>query len=134
MKTDSEEIDRVFIFRFLALQLAVALTAASLLEQFIGRDAAVSGLVGGLIGLLGNAWFAKGVFKPAKTRPAKEMLVSFYASEISKLVIVITLFFLAFKFIDELKEANNALMMFLSFAAVQCVTFFVPLMMKTNQK
>ncbi len=133
MKEHREEINKEFAYKLISLQITITLIISSAV-LVISKDAAVSALIGGSIGVIGNAWFVRGIFKPIGEKPAKQVLVSFYASEISKLVIVFVLFFIAFRSVDALKDPENALVMFLSFAATVCVNIFAPLLIKAEDK
>ena len=133
IKEHREEINKEFAYKLISLQIAIALII-TLLALLVSRDTAFSALIGGSIGVIGNAYFARGVFKPRATKSAKEILVSFYASEISKLVIVFVLFFIAFKSVDALQDSKNALVMFLSFSATICVNIFAPLLIQEKDK
>lgn len=133
MKEHREEINKEFAYKLISLQLTMAIFTATL-ALLMSKDAAFSALIGGSIAVIGNAYFARGVFKPRTAKSAKEILVSFYASEISKLVIVFVLFFIAFKSVDALQDSKNALVMFLSFAATICVNLFAPLLIQAKTK
>jgi ATP synthase protein I len=131
MKDLDDVINKPFAIRLIALQAVVALTI-SLFSLLISQPAAQASLIGGFIAVLGNAYFARSIFKSTGNKPPKRILVSYYASEVSKLALVFMLFFLAFKTQDYLEEAKNALMMFISFAAVQAVSALTPLLIKNK--
>ena len=133
MKEHREEINKEFVYKLISLQITITLII-SLFALLISKDAAFSAAIGGSIGVIGNAYFARGVFKPEASRPAKEILITFYASEVSKLVIVFVLFFIAFKSVEALQDSENALVMFLSFAATLCVNIVAPLLIEAKEK
>lgn len=133
MKSQREERYGQLANRLIFLQIAatVVLSATAML---ISTEAAFSGLVGGGICVIGNTCFARAVFRPMASRPAKEVLVSIYASEIGKLVLVMVLFFTAFKSVVALQETQNALVMFIAFVAAQGVNIFAPMWLDANDQ
>ena len=133
MQDHREEINREFAYKLIGFQVAIVIIVSAL-ALLVSEDAALSGFIGGSIGVIGNAYFARSIFRPIDNKPAKKILVTFYASEISKLVIVFVLFLIAFHSVEVLRNTINALVMFLSFAATQSVNIFVPLMLKANDE
>lgn len=114
------------------LQCATTLGLSGLFLLW-GHEAAASALLGGGIGVAGSAYFARSVFRPIAARPAKQVLVSIYASEIGKLVLVFVLFFIVFKCVPMVHDTLNALVMFVSFAAIQGVHILAPLLIKPGE-
>jgi ATP synthase protein I len=117
--------DRIRAFRLVGFQalVVVAIALSGLVAQ---RQIALSLLAGGAIGLAGSAWLALLAFRPSATRPAKEILASFYIGEIGRFLIVMVLFILAFKQLAWLAEPRNALMLFLAFIASQLAIAVAP--------
>lgn len=133
MKNHREEINQQFAYKLIALQITVTIIASAL-AGLLSETAIYAALIGGFIGVIGNIWFARGVFKASDTKSAKDVLLVFYVSEISKLVIVFILFFIAFKRVDALQDPQNALIMFMTFAATLCVNIIAPLLIRQNNK
>jgi len=126
---DIDRRDRANAFRLVGFQTASAMivAAAGLVVQ---PHIALSLAIGGMIGVAGSTWLTFVAFRPSGTRPAKEILVSFYLGEIGKFLIVMILFIVAFKQIAFLREAQNALMMFLAFFISQLVIVLAPRLLK----
>ncbi len=123
--------DRRYAFLLVGTQGLVTIVI-SVLGWIHSRDAAISLLIGGGICTLGSGWLAFVGFRPSATRPAKEILASFYLGEIGKFLLVMILFILAFKKVAILKEPHNALLMFLAFIVVQSVVWLAPQLIKAR--
>jgi len=116
--------DRLAVVRALLIyQLAgcVILSAAALA---FGLSAAYSVLLGGLICLLPNGYFAYRTFRFQGARAAREIVRSFYAGEAGKLVLTALLFAAVFIGVKPL----HALALFTGFCLVQMIGWIVPLL------
>jgi ATP synthase protein I len=76
---------------------------------------------------LANLWLAIVAFRPALGEPPGEMLAAFYVGEIGKFVVTALLFLILFKKFALFRQANNALLIFLTYALVQCTVWAYPL-------
>ena len=86
--------------------------------------AAYSALVGGLIFLLPNVYFALKAFRYTGARAAKQIMDSFYKGEAGKLILCAILFTMVFKWIPSLDIAA----LFLSFAIMLVTNWLTPLL------
>jgi ATP synthase protein I len=91
-----------------------------------GLAAAGSALLGGFICLIPNAYFAFRMFRYTGARAARQIVRSFYAAEVSKLMLTAIFFGVAFATIDALVAPA----LFLGFIAVQLVNWLAPLLMR----
>jgi ATP synthase protein I len=119
-------IHRIAVFPVLLAQLVVLLVAALLLWQCADRIAGYSGLLGGLIALLPNIYFAYKAFRFSGARAAQAIVRSFYAGEAGKLIFTSALFALVFTGVKPL----NPLSLFGVFMLTQGVGWFAPLLIK----
>jgi len=126
---DIDRRDRMKALQWVGFQ-AVAVLVLAIAGLFVHVQIALSLLMGGAIGVTGNSWLAFVAFGPSGTRPAKEILASFYLGGIGKFLIVMILFIVAFRQIAFLREAQNALMMFLAFFISQLVIVLAPRLLK----
>ncbi|MES9906055.1 MAG: ATP synthase subunit I [Sedimenticola sp.] len=78
--------------RVVAIQFAVAAAISTLLLFFAGWEDAYSGFAGGVIALLGNAWFAFRVFVNYRAQEPGKLVARFYIAELQKLVVTAVLF------------------------------------------
>ena len=80
--------------------ITILLLAGSLL--FLGRVVAYSALLGGLISLIPNAWFASLVFRHSGARAMGAVVRNAYLGELMKLVMIGAGFGLVFVLVDPL--------------------------------
>lgn len=111
--------------RILKAQLLIAI-ALPLVLAIWDFAAAWSALLGGLICLLPNVYFARRMFRHTGARAAQKIVRSFYAAEVGKLVFTAILFGVAFAAIDGLVPPA----LFAGFIAVQLVNWLAPLLLK----
>ena len=86
----------------LLTQLATALGVAAIVWLGLGSERAVPTLVGGLIGVVPNAFLAARVMSPRAGASAESLLRAGWLGEIGKLVIAALLFVVAFRTLDPL--------------------------------
>jgi ATP synthase protein I len=122
----AEPKGRAFALRIVTAQVVVT-CVLSLLGLALSTQSAIVILSGGMICSLANLWLAIVAFRPALGRPPGEMLAAFYVGEIGKFVITVLLFLIAFKKFTLFKQPNNALLIFLAYALVQCMAWVYPL-------
>lgn len=79
-------------FPVLTLQLIVTLAVALVLWGFQGWIAGYSGLLGGLVALIPNSYFAFRVYRYSGARSARAIVGEFYSGEAGKLILTAVLF------------------------------------------
>ncbi len=117
---------RAFALQIVLAQVVVT-CVLSLLGLVLNSQIAIVILSGGMISSLANLWLAIVAFRPALGKPPGEMLAAFYIGEIGKFVITALLFLVAFKQFALFRQANNALLIFITYALVQCTVWVYPL-------
>ncbi|KTD00504.1 F0F1 ATP synthase subunit I [Fluoribacter gormanii] len=116
------------IVRLWLVQLSATLIIAALCALVYGTNAASSALLGGLVCIVPNAYFASKLFKYQGARSAKQIVNSFYKGEALKIVISIFLFtavFLLFKI--------TPLAFFASYIMILMTHWFAPLIIENKQ-
>ena len=86
----------------LLTQFATALGAAGIVWLWLGSGQAIPTLVGGLIGVVPNAFLAARVMSPRAGVSAKHLLRAGWLGEIGKLAIAAVLFAVAFATLEPL--------------------------------
>lgn len=116
-------IGRPPIGRWLVFQTLVLVVVALgfLLKSPV---AGYSSVLGGLIFLLPNAYFARKAFRYAGARAARQIMSSFYQGEAGKLILCAVLFAMVFKWIKPLDVAA----LFLTFAIMLVMNWLTPLL------
>jgi ATP synthase protein I len=107
----------------LQLQMLALLVVASVAMGLGGVQQAKSGLIGGLVGFLPNAWFAWKFGRLDPKKNAKQVIRTFYAGEAVKLVGTALLFAIVFQIPD-----IQFLPLFAGFLAVITVFWFALLL------
>lgn len=120
---------RSLAYTVVGTQIIVA-TIVPILFLFIGKDAAISALIGGWIATLSNAYFGLQAFRYSGARSAQKIVQSFYRGEAGKFIITIVSIAVAFKFVEVLQVRQNSLTMFMTFALVHLVGWFAPMVLK----
>nr|WP_298411488.1 ATP synthase subunit I [uncultured Halomonas sp.] len=82
--------------RLLAAQACMVLFLAVLSASLKGGPAAVSALLGGLVCLLPNAYFAWRAFHYQRARFVRDVVKNFYRAEVGKFGLTVALFMLVF--------------------------------------
>ena len=92
------------VYKVIIVQLAVTIfiTAISLLIS--GTVLAYSALLGGLISVVPNSYFAFHAFRYQGARNAQNVVKSFIRGELGKIIITVVLFALGFTLITSLNE------------------------------
>ena len=83
---------RIPAFPVLASQLVVTLAVALVLWIFQGLIAGYSGLLGGLLALIPNSYFAFRVYRYSVARSARAIVGELYSGEAGKLILTAVLF------------------------------------------
>lgn len=105
------------MYTVIVAQLAASVIIAAISLTFSGVVPAYSALLGGLISVIANSFFAAQAFRFGGARNAKKIVRSFMTGEIGKFIIVIGLFALSFGLI----EALNGYATIITFVSVQLV-------------
>ncbi|WP_106476804.1 F0F1 ATP synthase subunit I [Phytohalomonas tamaricis] len=115
-------LKRPHVYRLLIVQLAVALvlTVISALTQ--GYGAAQSALLGGLVCLLPNLYFAWRAFRVQGARMARQIITGFYKAEAGKFGLTVALFTIVFI----TAPPSNPAFFFGAYVAVQLVHWLGP--------
>ena len=109
--------------RLLACQLGITVLLATIALMISGTIAAKSAILGGLVSLVPNAYFARTLFRHQGARAASQIVKSFYKGEAFKLMLSISMFALVFKFFQIIP-----LVFFVVYIVAQMVFWFAPLL------
>ncbi|MBI2786630.1 MAG: ATP synthase subunit I [Legionella longbeachae] len=104
------------------------LVFATLCALIYGTNAAISALLGGMVCIVPNAYFAYKLFKYQGARSAKKIVNSFYKGEALKIIISILLFtavFISFRI--------TPLAFFVSYIMILMTHWFAPLIIVNKQ-
>jgi ATP synthase protein I len=115
--------------RLLMWQLALMVLLAIAAFLLSGMKAGLSALLGGLVCIIPNAYFARKLFQYHGARAAKKIVNSFYKGEALKMLMTVALFALVFKFFTVLP-----LVFFVVYIVVQMVVWFAPLLVDNNER
>jgi ATP synthase protein I len=88
----NKQLNKRGIKRLWLVQLAITLCLAVLWAVVLGLNAATSALLGGLVYIIPNIYFANKLFKYQGARAAKQIVNSFYKGEALKIILSIVLF------------------------------------------
>lgn len=116
------------IVRLWLVQLAVTFVFAAFCAIIYSANAAGSALLGGMVCIVPNAYFASKLFQYQGARSAKKIVNSFYKGEALKIIISIFLFtavFLLFKI--------TPLAFFASYIMILMTHWFAPLIIVNKQ-
>lgn len=118
--------DRLAVVRALLIYQFAGCVVFSAMALVYGITPAYSALLGGLICLLPNCYFAFRAFRFQGARAAKQIVRSFYAGEAGKLALTTLLFAGVFIAVKPL----NALALFVGYVGVQLLNWIVPVVYK----
>lgn len=123
-KKTVSRIKRPAIYRLIGVQLGATLIIS---VGFLLKDqvAAYSALLGGLIFILPNIYFAYKAFAYTGARAARQIVNSFYKGESVKLALTAVLFTVVFVSVKPL----NVLALFLTFIIVLTTNWLTPLLL-----
>ena len=117
------------IWLLLLIQLIVSLFIAMIAVIVSGPQAAISGILGGVVCVVPNIYFVKQLFKYKGARAARQIVNGFYKGEALKLLLTIALFVLVFKLF-----VIKPLVFFPAFIAAQMMFWFAPLIRSIKRK
>lgn len=121
---------RLPAFPVLVLQACAAFLAALILWFFQNPVAGYSGLLGGLVALVPNAYFAYRVYRYSGARSAQAIVREFYSGEAGKIILTAALFVLVWVGVKPLE----ATAVFAGYLAVLAVGASGLLIVKRFQK
>jgi ATP synthase protein I len=123
-------LHRLPIFRVLQIQALAVLSAALVCGGLFGRVAGYSALLGGLIALVANLYFAYKAFRYFGARSVQAIVQSFWAGEMGKLILTAALFALVFVAVKPLQP----LALFTGYLLVLGTGASALLLLKNNPK
>ena len=124
----NKQLSKRGIIRLWLVQLCVTLVFAAICAIGYGINAASSALLGGIVYIVPNAYFASKLFRYQGARSAKQIVNSFYKGEALKIIISIFLFtavFVLFKI--------TPLAFFVSYIMILMTHWFAPLIIVNKQ-
>ena len=114
--------------RLIACQLSLTVLLAIIATLLSSTTAGISALLGGLVSVLPNAYFAIKLFKYHGAMAAKQIVNSFYKGEALKMILSVVLFSLVFKFFKIIP-----VVFFAVYIVAQMAFWFAPLIFVGNK-
>lgn len=108
--------------RLIGWQLRLTVLLAAIATCLLGTKAGGSAMLGGLVSVVPNAYFAKKLFQHQRAQAARQIINSFYKGEALKIMLSIAMFALVFKFFKIVP-----VVFFVVYIVVQMVFWFAPL-------
>ena len=115
--------------RLWLLQITIVLALAAFCAIVLSIDVALSILLGGLVAIIPNAYFASKLFKYEGARAARQIVSSFYKGEALKITLSALLFTAVFMFCHVVPLA-----FFASYILVLMTHWFAPWIIVNKQK
>lgn len=119
-------------YKVVLAQLVMTVVMA-LLALLRDKNLAIAVFVGATISLIANAYFTLKVFRYSGVHHSQHVVKSFYAGETGKFVITFVLFAMAFKWLEILKETQNAFALLLAFFIVHITAWISPLLLSAKK-
>jgi ATP synthase protein I len=116
------QLSRPPIGRVFSIQIVVLLTIAAVL-LVVNQMLAVSALLGGLISIGPNSYFARWAFRFSGARAAGNIARSFYIGEAGKFILTVVLFGATFAFVKPI----NPLVLFLTYIFMTALNWVLAL-------
>jgi len=88
----NKQLNKRGIMKLWIVQLTITLIIATICAIVFNINAAISALLGGIVCIIPNAYFACKIFKYQGARAAKQIVNSFYKGEALKIILSILLF------------------------------------------
>lgn len=114
--------------RLFLMQLRVSASASLLVWAIFGLGLARSMLLGALVCMVPQAWFARSLFRDQRARFSQQILKSAYRGEAMKLLMSATLFAVVFRWVDVVP-----VMFFAGYFLVHVTFWFAPWFFRGNQ-
>lgn len=124
----NKQLSKRGIVRLWLIQLGATLVLAALCALIFGANAAVSALLGGMVCVVPNAYFARKLFKYQGARSAKQIVNSFYKGEAMKIILSVLLFTAVFVWIK-----ITPLAFFAAYIMILMTHWFAPLIIVNKQ-
>ena len=124
----NKRLNKHGIVRFWIFQLILVFILAALSALKYNANAAISVILGGMVGIIPNALFAVKLFKYQGARAARQIVNSFYKGEALKIVLSIFLFALVF-----ISYKITPLAFFVSYVLVLMTHWFAPWIIVNNE-
>ena len=115
--------------QFLLMQLVISSLVAVGFAISNGVDAALSAIIGGVVCVLPNAFFARQLFRYSGARAARQIVNGFYKGEAYKLMLSVSMFALVFKYL-----AIQPKVFFVAYIAAQSMFWLAPLIVVNKRK
>lgn len=119
-------------FRFIGVQLAICLLVVIGTLLVFDRKMAEAALVGCMINVVASGYFAIVSLKLPKNASPGMILARFYVGEVGKFVIVAMCFGWVFKFLPELIQGRQAIILFVAFLIAQVAFVVAPLVLEKD--
>lgn len=120
-------------YKLVLAQLVMTVVMA-LLALLRDKNLAIAVFVGAAISLIASTYFTLKVFRYSGVHHSQHVVKSFYAGETGKFVITFVLFAMAFKWLEILKETQNAFALLLAFFIVHITAWISPLLLSAKKK
>ncbi|WP_058534287.1 F0F1 ATP synthase subunit I [Legionella saoudiensis] len=124
----NKQLSKRGIVRLWLVQLGITLVLAAICALAYGTNAATSALLGGMVCVIPNAYFARKLFKYQGARSAKKIVNSFYKGEAIKIILSIMLFTAVFVWVK-----ITPLAFFASYILILMTHWFAPLIIVNKQ-
>ncbi|STX46565.1 ATP synthase subunit I [Legionella gratiana] len=124
----NKQLSKRGIVRLWLVQISATLVLAAFCALAYGVNAAISALLGGMVCIIPNAYFASKLFKYQGARSARQIVNSFYKGEALKIIISIFLFTAVFLFFK-----ITPLAFFGSYIMILMTHWFAPLILINKQ-
>ena len=124
----NKQLSKRGIVRLWLVQLGTTLIFAALCALVSGANAASSALLGGMVCIVPNAYFARKLFKYQGARSAKQIVNSFYKGEAIKIILSVILFSAVFAWVK-----ITPLAFFASYIMILMTHWFAPLIIVNKQ-
>lgn len=124
----NKQLNKHGIVRLWLVQIGLTLLIATLCTLVISINAGSSALLGGMVYIIPNAYFASKLFKHQGARAAKQIVNGFYKGEALKILISIFLFTVVFVLCR-----ITPLAFFASYIMILMTHWFAPLIIDNKQ-
>lgn len=124
----NKQLNKLGIKRLWAVQLGITLLLTLFSSLFFDLKAGRSALLGGLVCIIPNAYFASKLFKYQGARAAKQIVNGFYKGEALKIILSVFLFTAVFAFCR-----ITPLAFFSAYIIVLMTHWFAPLIIVNKQ-
>ncbi|KTD57170.1 ATP synthase subunit I [Legionella sainthelensi] len=125
----NKQLSKRGIVRLWLVQISVTLVFAAFCVLAYSANAGISALLGGVVCIIPNAYFATKLFKYQGARSARQIVNSFYKGEALKIFISIFLFTVVFLFFK-----ITPLAFFVSYIMILMTHWFAPLIINKQNR